>query len=117
RAFRDLGRARSRLPACGRAPWRAVLPPGPDRRHRSAVCRSACKTRPGSDRTAKGCRFGAATGTGAVNWLAAAYSWLKALHIIAVIAWMAGLLYLPRLFRSEERRVGKEGAVRSAMSR
>ena len=31
-------------------------------------------------------------------WLAAAYPWLKALHIIAVIAWMAGLLYLPRLF-------------------
>jgi putative membrane protein len=28
----------------------------------------------------------------------AAYPWLKALHIIAVIAWMAGLLYLPRLF-------------------
>lgn len=27
-----------------------------------------------------------------------AYPWLKALHIIAVIAWMAGLLYLPRLF-------------------
>jgi len=26
------------------------------------------------------------------------YLWLKALHIIAVIAWMAGLLYLPRLF-------------------
>jgi len=26
------------------------------------------------------------------------YSWLKALHIIAVVAWMAGLLYLPRLF-------------------
>jgi protoporphyrinogen IX oxidase len=24
--------------------------------------------------------------------------WLKALHIIAVIAWMAGLLYLPRLY-------------------
>ncbi len=24
--------------------------------------------------------------------------WVKALHIIAVIAWMAGLLYLPRLF-------------------
>ena len=23
--------------------------------------------------------------------------WLKALHIVAVIAWMAGLLYLPRL--------------------
>lgn len=24
--------------------------------------------------------------------------WFKALHIVAVIAWMAGLLYLPRLF-------------------
>ena len=27
-----------------------------------------------------------------------AYLWVKALHIISVIAWMAGLLYLPRLF-------------------
>ncbi|MDA0306665.1 MAG: protoporphyrinogen oxidase HemJ [Proteobacteria bacterium] len=27
-----------------------------------------------------------------------AYLWIKALHIISVIAWMAGLLYLPRLF-------------------
>tara|TARA_Y100001001_G_scaffold160465_1_gene183136 strand:- start:570 stop:1019 length:450 start_codon:yes stop_codon:yes gene_type:complete len=26
------------------------------------------------------------------------YLWLKALHIISVICWMAGLLYLPRLF-------------------
>src|ERR1700722_13598919 len=26
------------------------------------------------------------------------YEWVKALHVIAVIAWMAGLLYLPRLF-------------------
>jgi putative membrane protein len=26
------------------------------------------------------------------------YPWLKALHVIAVIAWMAGILYLPRLF-------------------
>ncbi|MFM1813712.1 MAG: protoporphyrinogen oxidase HemJ [Pseudomonadota bacterium] len=25
------------------------------------------------------------------------YLWIKALHIIAVISWMAGLLYLPRL--------------------
>jgi protoporphyrinogen IX oxidase len=29
---------------------------------------------------------------------AGAYPWLKALHIVAVIAWMAGLLYLPRLY-------------------
>jgi len=26
------------------------------------------------------------------------YEWLKAFHLIAVIFWMAGLLYLPRLF-------------------
>ena len=26
------------------------------------------------------------------------YGWIKAFHIIAVIAWMAGMLYLPRLF-------------------
>lgn len=26
------------------------------------------------------------------------YDWIKALHIIAVISWMAGMLYLPRLY-------------------
>lgn len=26
------------------------------------------------------------------------YLWIKALHIIAVISWMAGMLYLPRLY-------------------
>jgi putative membrane protein len=26
------------------------------------------------------------------------YEWVKAFHVIAVIAWMAGMLYLPRLF-------------------
>jgi len=26
------------------------------------------------------------------------YPWLKAVHVMAVIAWMAGMLYLPRLF-------------------
>ena len=26
------------------------------------------------------------------------FSWVKAVHIIAIISWMAGLLYLPRLF-------------------
>ena len=30
--------------------------------------------------------------------LAGAYLWIKALHVMAVIAWMAGLFYLPRLF-------------------
>lgn len=27
-----------------------------------------------------------------------AYLWVKAVHVFAVIAWMAGMLYLPRLF-------------------
>ena len=26
------------------------------------------------------------------------YLWLKAVHVIAMVAWMAGMLYLPRLF-------------------
>jgi putative membrane protein len=28
----------------------------------------------------------------------AGYLWIKALHVVAVISWMAGMLYLPRLF-------------------
>lgn len=28
----------------------------------------------------------------------AAYMWLKAAHVVAIISWMAGMLYLPRLF-------------------
>jgi putative membrane protein len=30
--------------------------------------------------------------------LAPLYPWLKSLHILSVIAWMAGMLYLPRLY-------------------
>lgn len=26
------------------------------------------------------------------------YEWIKALHVVGIIAWMAGMLYLPRLF-------------------
>jgi len=26
------------------------------------------------------------------------YDWIKAFHIISMVAWMAGMLYLPRLF-------------------
>ena len=33
-----------------------------------------------------------------VGFLGEAYLWVKALHIIAVIAWMAGMLYLPRIY-------------------
>ena len=30
--------------------------------------------------------------------LISAYPWVKSLHIISIISWMAGMLYLPRLF-------------------
>ena len=33
-----------------------------------------------------------------IDALLASYPWVKSLHVIAVIAWMAGLFYLPRLF-------------------
>lgn len=38
--------------------------------------------------------------TAAIFWLNPAdlYLWIKAVHVIAIIAWMAGMLYLPRLF-------------------
>lgn len=38
------------------------------------------------------------------------YPWVKALHIMAVISWMAGLFYLPRLFvhHVEQAKVGSE---------
>lgn len=32
------------------------------------------------------------------EWLAESYLWLKALHVISFVAWMAGMLYLPRLY-------------------
>ena len=42
--------------------------------------------------------------------LYALYPWIKALHIMAVIAWMAGLFYLPRLFvyHAERATIGSE---------
>lgn len=32
------------------------------------------------------------------DFLAEVYPWTKSLHVISVVAWMAGLFYLPRLF-------------------
>lgn len=32
------------------------------------------------------------------DFLASVYPWTKALHVVSVISWMAGLFYLPRLF-------------------
>jgi putative membrane protein len=46
-----------------------------------------------------------------MSLLATLYPWTKALHIVSVIAWMAGLLYLPRLFvYHAEARIGSDAA-------
>lgn len=41
--------------------------------------------------------------------LAIAYPWIKSLHIMAVISWMAALFYLPRLLVHHTERVGLSG--------
>jgi putative membrane protein len=33
-----------------------------------------------------------------IGWLSEAYLWIKSFHIVSMVAWMAGLLYLPRLY-------------------
>ncbi len=36
-----------------------------------------------------------------------AYGWVKVIHVLAVISWMAGLFYLPRLFVYHAENLGK----------
>ena len=43
------------------------------------------------------------------DMLSIAYPWIKSIHIMAVIAWMAGLFYLPRLYVHHSERVGLSG--------
>lgn len=43
------------------------------------------------------------------DFLYLAYPWIKAFHVMAVISWMAGLFYLPRLFVYHAER-GQDGA-------
>ena len=33
-----------------------------------------------------------------LDFLAPFYLWIKALHVISMVAWMSGMLYLPRLY-------------------
>ena len=41
----------------------------------------------------------AGSGSGALReFIGSLYPWTKALHIVSMVAWMAGLFYLPRLF-------------------
>jgi len=41
--------------------------------------------------------------------LATLYPWIKSLHIVSVISWMAALFYLPRLMVHHTERVGLSG--------
>ena len=45
-----------------------------------------------------------------IEFLNPYYDWIKAVHVMAVIAWMAGMFYLPRLFvyHAERATVGSE---------
>ena len=48
--------------------------------------------------------------------LALAYPWVKSLHIISVISWMAALFYLPRLFVHHTERAGLEGEMHNTFA-
>lgn len=45
------------------------------------------------------------------DFLAQVYPWTKALHVVSVITWMAGLFYLPRLFVYHVEQVEKGSAT------
>jgi putative membrane protein len=49
----------------------------------------------------------------------AAYLWIKAVHVVAIISWMAGLLYLPRLFiyHTEAEAGSRQAATFAVMER
>ena len=44
-----------------------------------------------------------------IDFLIFGYPWIKSLHVISVIAWMAGLFYLPRLYVYHVEVVGQSG--------
>ena len=46
--------------------------------------------------------------------LTAAYPWVKAMHVMAVIAWMAGLFYLPRLYVYHTEGLDKHGVAQGS---
>lgn len=48
------------------------------------------------------------------EFLAAWYPWVKAMHVVSVISWMAGLFYLPRLFVYHVEGLKKAGVSRGS---
>ena len=59
------------------------------------------------------------TGEDMTNLLLDWYPWVKSLHVVSVIAWMAGLFYLPRLYvyHAERTEVAGLGPVLEVMER
>ncbi|WP_376876072.1 CopD family protein [Albirhodobacter sp. R86504] len=45
------------------------------------------------------------------DFLLSAYPWIKSFHVMSVIAWMAGLFYLPRLFVYHVEGLNKAGVT------
>ena len=43
--------------------------------------------------------------------MTAVYPWTKALHIVSMVAWMAGLFYMPRIFVYHAERGGESGEI------
>ena len=46
-----------------------------------------------------------------IDALQTAYPWIKAAHVVAMVAWMAGLFYLPRLFVYHVEGLRKQGVA------
>ena len=106
RRRRRRGRAARRLP--GRGGQRARRPgrrgrrhglprPCPARRRRRAA-RGRRRAVPRSDRPAGPVRARRCGSRHDHRVLATLYPWTKSFHVISMVAWMAGMFYLPRLF-------------------
>lgn len=50
------------------------------------------------------------------DFLSLAYPWIKALHIVSVISWMAALFYLPRLFVHHVEQADATGQMHATFS-
>lgn len=48
------------------------------------------------------------------DFLAEWYPWVKSLHVVSVISWMAGLFYLPRLFVYHVEGLKKSGVIKGS---
>jgi putative membrane protein len=51
------------------------------------------------------------------DWLQAWYPWIKTGHVVSIIAWMAALFYLPRLFVYHTERAAEGPALVDAQGR